>query len=122
MKGSNRPRPIGDFPAEWQQGLLDALATPDVWHPMARGIPESNLRTKQNWLIGLKAGLKQFPAGHPELTKAALEGRISFSTVRIASWAGFDVLIKACPKRPSDIAREYLDAIARGERPAAPLD
>jgi len=115
---STKARQLDRFPPEWQNALRRAQADPGNWHEFARGIPDAGLKNQQNNLDSLKAGLRQWHGLAPELSKAALERRIHFRKVISgnAHW-GFDVMIDAVPKRPSEIAREYLAALARGEKP-----
>lgn len=120
---STAPRALDRFPPEQIAALRRALAEPGTWFQYQRGIPAANVKTQQNNLDALKAGLKLHTMQDPALTKAALERRMHFRKVKSGeSHWGFDVMIAACPIRPSDIAREYLAALARGEKPTPPLD
>lgn len=123
MSGSDRPRPLNRFPAEWIDGLKKAYEKQDQWFVLTTGIPDANLRTKYNWTTSMKKGLINWRGANPELSKAALEGRIRFRKDRQADgrWK-LEVMVKESPLRPSDIAREWLEQIAAGKPVPPPVD
>ena len=116
------PKPLDRAKPAWRDAFARALAQPDEWFVLESGVPQPQINALHRRMTAIRAGLRKWQMLDHGLSKAALEGRMQLRRVLVGVQYELQVMIVKSPDRPSDLAKAYIEALMRGEKPQMKLD